>query len=268
MKFFKNSFVLIIFVSLFSCGQSKKETVKPGSTATKPTTKVVNTVATNTPNRNSRLFFKSSGAHPDWNLQLTQDSIKFSLNAEDHKFSLPEAILAADANVKMYRSETESAQIKIQISMNPCTDSDSKTQPYTVSIDFKQNTETDFKSLKGCGEYITDYRLHDIWVLESIKDETVSTEQFTKELPNLEINISENSFMGYAGCNTMRGSIFSEQSKIRFKEIIATRKMCPPTNKEAQFIKELERSTQFKIENRRLYLSNPDGNTLTFKKVD
>ena len=45
----------------------------------------------------------------------------------------------------------------------------------------------------------------------------------------------------------MRGSIFSEQSKIRFKQIITTRKMCPPTNKEAQFIKVLERNTRYKL---------------------
>ncbi|MFB9054900.1 META domain-containing protein [Formosa undariae] len=268
MTFLKNSLAFLLLVTFFSCGQSKKESVNSTLAVNDSTDNAIKTAINKAPRSNATPFFKSLGTTPNWELLLTQDAIQFSLQDEDFSFPLPNPILAADANVKMYRTETESAQIKIQISMTECTDSESKPHPYTVSIDFKKNTDVDFTALKGCGDYITDYRLHDIWVLESINDEKVTRDQFTKELPNLEINSSENSFMGYAGCNTMRGSIFSEQSKIRFKQIITTRKMCLPTNKEVQFIKELERSTQFKIENLRLYLSNPDGNTLTFKKVD
>ncbi|CDF80242.1 conserved hypothetical protein (DUF306) [Formosa agariphila KMM 3901] len=271
MNYLKHTLLPLIFITIISCNQTKKDTTITTTATEKAVDSIVKKTASATQIHNAMPFFKASGTTEDWTLQLTEDAILFSYASENPEvisFPISNPILAADANVKVYRAETESAQIKIQISMTECIDSKSKTHPYTVSIDYKPNTKTEFTLVKGCGEYITDYRLHDIWVLESINDDIVTVEQFTKELPNLEINTSENTFMGYAGCNTMRGSIFSEQSKIRFKEIITTRKMCSPTNKEAQFIKELERSIQFKIENRRLYLSNPDGNTLTFKKVD
>ncbi|PNW27402.1 META domain-containing protein [Formosa algae] len=216
-------------------------------------------------------FFKASGLTNNWILELTEDIITFSIKTEDYKdftFPLSQPALAADANIKVYTSKTEMADINIKIAMEDCADADAKTNPYTVSIDFKETGDSKTIAYQGCGEYITDYRLHDIWVLETIANDTVKVDQFVKELPNLEINSSTNTFMGYAGCNTMNGTIFSEQSKIRFTKIVTTRKMCVQANNEAQFIKALERSTQFKIENNRLYLSNPDDATLTFKKVD
>ncbi|MDW5288853.1 META domain-containing protein [Formosa sp. PL04] len=271
MHFLKISLVFIILITAFSCEELKNNAVNTTSTVTKSADSIVELSSTEVTKNNSIAFFKGTGSNTDWDLQLTASTIQFKLKTEDSKvytFPLPEPILAADANVKMYKVETEAATIKIQIAMGDCIDSNSKTHPYAISIDFKPNTDTDFTSFKGCGEYITDYRLHDIWVLESINDNKVSPEQFSKELPNIEIYAKDNRFLGYAGCNTMSGSIFSEQSKIRFTQIVTTRKMCASPNNEALFLKALERSTQFKVENLRLYLSNPDGNTLTFKKVD
>jgi len=43
---------------------------------------------------------------------------------------------------------------------------------------------------------------------------------------------------------------------------------CPNTNKESEFLKALQRTTTYKVENRRLILSNPSGEKLVFKKVD
>ena len=271
MNLLKTSFVFFILVTIFSCRQSKKEGLNANSEVSSLTDTILKSASIEAPKHYVSPFFKGTGSTPDWELQLTENTIQFKLKTVDsevYNFPLPEPILAADANVKMYKAETEAAHIKLQISMGDCIDSDSKTHPYAISIDFKQNTKTDFTSYKGCGEYITDIRLHDIWVLESINDDMVSPEQFGKELPNIEIYAKDNRFLGYAGCNTMSGTVFSEQSKIRFTQIVTTRKMCASTNNEALFLKALERSTQFKVENLRLYLSNPDGNTLTFKKVD
>ncbi|WP_299780192.1 META domain-containing protein [uncultured Formosa sp.] len=261
MNLLKNSIVFIILITVFSCAQSKKETVNTSDT-------VINSSSIKIQTNNSKVFFEGTGTTPDWNVILRENEIQFSLKDHVFHFPLPHVNNAADANIKIYSSLTKSAHIRIKIAMQDCPDANAKIHPYAVSIDFKQASDTDFTSYKGCGEYVTDYRLHDIWVLETMANDTVSVDQFTKELPNIEINAKANSFLGYAGCNTMNGSIFSEQSKIRFTNIVITKKMCLPTNKEALFLKALEHSTQFKIENNRLYLSNPDENTLTFKKVD
>jgi heat shock protein HslJ len=74
--------------------------------------------------------------------------------------------------------------------------------------------------------------------------------------------------MGYSGCNRMRGSIFWEPGLLRFTNIASTRMACRPENKEAVFLKNLESATTYRIENNRLWLSNPYGSLLIFKKVD
>ncbi|WP_435137708.1 META domain-containing protein [Formosa sp. A9] len=213
-------------------------------------------------------FFKSEGN--DWTFALSASGMEFSSQTEGLKsvhFPITEPILAADANIKMYRAETESATIQAEIKMKGCTNNDS-ISPYSVSIKIKPTGNTDFENFEGCGAYITDYRLHDIWILETLNGIKVETEDFNTERPNMEINTTENTFAGFAGCNAMRGAIFSEQSKLRFTNVITTRKMCLPTNKEQEFLKALQASTHFKIENNRLYLSNPSTETLVFKKVD
>jgi heat shock protein HslJ len=43
---------------------------------------------------------------------------------------------------------------------------------------------------------------------------------------------------------------------------------CGPKNKEDQFLKALQSSTTYEIKDNRLYLSNPDGVKVIFKKID
>ncbi|MGJ5642334.1 META domain-containing protein [Formosa sp. S-31] len=260
--------VILLSVLILNCEDAKKDSKKAGTEPSENSNTLKQT--SEVPTTKDIAFFKGEGYASEWNLELTEQTIIFSLNTEDSKhynFPLPEPILAADANIKMYRAETESASIRIQVAMGEC-ETEGKSFPYKVSIDIKSSKDTEFTSYKGCGYYITDYRLQDIWVLSSIKGIEISPSDFPKELPKLEINTTDNTFNGFTGCNTMRGSIFSERSKIRFTKIITTRKMCLPENKEPEILKALEATTTFKIENKHLYLSNPDTETLVFKKVD
>lgn len=94
----------------------------------------------------------------------------------------------------------------------------------------------------------------------------ITKKDFSKEFPTMEINSS--SFSGFAGCNRMSGKIFYEKGLLSFTNIATTKMMCEPNNKEAEFLKTLQRTTTYKIENNRLTLSNPDGELLIFKKID
>ncbi|WP_238160864.1 META domain-containing protein [Flavobacterium cupreum] len=136
------------------------------------------------------------------------------------------------------------------------------------SIEIKNNAELTFTKLEGCGNYNTDYRLHDIWVLEELNGFKVFVTDFQKELPRIEINSSENKFMGYGGCNAISGSIFYEKDLLRFSKVISTMMACAPGNKESEFTKALQSTTTYSIENLRLTLSNPSGKLLVFRKVD
>jgi heat shock protein HslJ len=91
---------------------------------------------------------------------------------------------------------------------------------------------------------------------------------FKKQQPYLEINAKEKTFMGSGGCNAINGKLFSEDTLLRFTNVISTRMMCPASNIETDFLKALQSTTTFKIENNSLILTNPNDVKLVFKKGD
>jgi len=140
--------------------------------------------------------------------------------------------------------------------------------PYAVSVEYKRDETSELEKLQGCGQYITDYRLHDIWVLEVLNGRKISKVDFSKEFPKMEIYAKDNKFIGFSGCNQMNGSLFFEKGKLRFTNIASTKMMCEPANKEAEFITALQSSNKYLIENNRLILSNSSEVKLIFKKID
>ena len=251
-------FLLFPFISLIGC----KSTTETISTIEEP----IETQA------NLNNYFTASGNEPFWNIAISESQIEFTslINGfESIKTPHVEPIRAMDTNVKMYAIETESVQMKIQIFQSECTNTMSGiVSKYTVEIDLKHTKDLDYKIIEGCGNYTTDYRLTDIWVLEELNNIKVTSKDFTKELPLIEINTTDNKFSGYAGCNRMNGTLFFERGIIRFTNIITTKMFCPSPNKENEFIKALQSATTYKIENNRLWLSNPNGMLVVFKKID
>lgn len=218
------------------------------------------------------VYFKATGNEPFWGLKIGKDKTVFTSLIEGKEnlvFQSIEPIRAMDANVKMYKLSNSTASATVTIQQLDCQDSMSGiVSPYKVSIEIKNNKDTDFKKIEGCGKYITDYRLHDIWVLEELNGWKVSLTDFQKELPRIEIHAADNKFMGFGGCNSISGSIFYEKDLLRFSQVVSTLMACAPGNKEGDFVKALQSTTTYSIGNNRLTLSNPSGKLLVFRKVD
>jgi heat shock protein HslJ len=221
-------------------------------------------------NMEKGIYFRGTGTEPDWSSKISEKTIEFtSLKPGYEAISANhvDPIFAMDANVKMYRVETKVGKMIIQIMQQECVNQMSGDKSnYSVRIEFQKDDKS--IHLSGCGNYVTDYRLQDIWVLEELNGEKVSVADFSKELPNMEINTANNTFMGFAGCNRMNGSVFFEKGLLRFTKVITTRMACGGDNKESLFLKTLQSTTTYKIENLRLKLSNPSGTEIVFKKVD
>ncbi|WP_223033399.1 META domain-containing protein [Hanstruepera marina] len=214
------------------------------------------------------VYFKANGTEPFWSLTISERMIKLKTIGDSilTPHTIPDR--AQDANIKLYRLHTEMAKLNIQINHSECVQvSSGMTMPYSVTVDYMKGRATEFTKLEGCGKYNTDYRLHDIWVLETLNGHPVSNAQFANKLPSIEINSSNNSFTGYAGCNNMNGKLFFEHGILRFTDIASTKKMCP-NNTETEFLNALKAVTKYKLENNRLWLSNPSKELLVFKKVD
>jgi len=219
-----------------------------------------------------KYYFTGTGNEPFWGIKMGNENIEFTSlisGKEKLSFSATDAIKAMDANVKMYKVSNETSTATITIQQLECQNSMSGViSPYKVSVEIKNNSELTFTKLSGCGNYNTDYRLHDIWVLEELNGFKVFVTDFQKELPRIEINSSENKFMGYGGCNAISGSIFYEKDVLRFSKVAATMIPCAPGNKEDQFTKALQSTTTYSIGDNRLTLFNPLGKLLVFRKVD
>ncbi|MEM0578471.1 META domain-containing protein [Flavobacterium polysaccharolyticum] len=217
------------------------------------------------------IYFRAMGNEPGWSLKISATQIEFTSLLPDFKlFTAPhvDPIRAMDANVKTYRLTTSTGTAVITIEQQKCTNTMSGQElPYTVRIEMTNNSNTS-KTFSGCGYYVIDARLHDIWVLEKMNGENVSLNKFAKQLPYIEINSTNGTFMGYAGCNRMNGTVFFEKGILRFTNVSTTEMACEAQNRESELLHSLESSTTYQISNMRLTLTNPSGIELVFKKVD
>lgn len=217
-------------------------------------------------------YFKATGTEPFWGLKIYGDKVELT-TMEGDTIIVPhtEPIRVQDANIKMYRAQTEATAMDVIISQKECTNAMSgEVSPYSVTISYKKTGEEETHALEGCGSYVTDYRLNDIWVLEEMRSQKVAKEDFNgKDVPYMEIYTEDNRFSGFSGCNRMTGSLFYEKDLLGFAQIASTQMACPKMDRESEFLKALQSSTNYKVENNRLYLSNgSEENLLIFKKID
>lgn len=267
IKFMKIHAILWLLISItFGCKQkADTKTVLPEA----KDSIVLSHAETKNTGNNQQPYFQATGTEPFWSLGIYSNLVVFQTPTDTLKTPHAEPILAMDANVKRYNLNTEALHIKIQIVQKECTNQMSgKVSPYEVVLQIKQTFNKDFETLKGCGAYVTDYRLHDIWVLETLKGKKVTKDDFSQEFPTIEINSSKNTVMGFAGCNQINGKLFFEKGLLRFKNIVTTEKMCEPSNKEPEFLKALQSSVGYTVENNRLTLYNPTETLIVFRKTD
>ena len=173
-----------------------------------------------------------------------------------------------DANVVRYTSKNAASYLSVQIMQQGCTDNMSGEKfDYKVMVDTKNNTEASGQHFEGCGKYIADKNLTGIWSIKSVNGKAVTEpKQFMNGMPNLSINSAEKTFGGTSGCNSFSGSLFIEDSKIRFNKMSATEMYCNDNGFESNYFKALQGSTTYAIKNGDLILSNPDNTTLIFTK--
>ncbi len=234
-----------VLVSVFSCGKKvvpqKTEAVVEKSVAVK-----------------SEPFFKAIGTEPFWNVSISNNEISYTSINESENITVPYVapIAAAEANVKLYRSKSDSHAIEITISQGKCGDGMSdKTYDYSVKAGIKRVGETDYKYVNGCGNYIIDKRLNTVWTLLELNGKPVTKDDFGQELPYIDIHTDVASFTGFGGCNRIKGKVnFLSQNSINFGEVIATKMMCLENNKESIFLRVLQSATHFTLKDNKLSL--------------
>lgn len=265
---------LLSLAVLFSCNQSKK---------TAPAA-VISPVATdsgfkegNDPDRFKQQLdrgvgFLASGNEPFWSLEINFDSEMTFKIPDGYTISVPvpEVVKAMDANVVRYAATTEKGTLTVQIQKMECiNDMSGEKMDFQVTVDTKQHADKDLKIFKGCGCYLSDYRINDIWALETVNGKAINKEDFKNNIPRLEINLKEQQVFGNGGCNEFSGSANVRGKKIAFGPFRSTEMACPSLQFEAKFFEALGNKTvAYVINPGKLIVDAGPGNVFGFKKID
>lgn len=278
---YKIKFSLLLASVLFTficCNKLIKNKVDPAKsqteTKTKAETKSLNDTLTSLEERlvNEGVNFYARGHEPSWalNMNFEGDFVFTTMNGDKIVAPAVKGEKAMDANVTRFYTETELGTLDISIFKRECEDSmTGKLFDYSVNIRFQLGLNDEFKELKGCGKYLPDLALHDIWVLDEINEENLTDSEFQKR-PSFEFFSKDGVVLGHTGCNNFRGKFSIEGYKeIQFSKIITTLKSCSDMSTE-NFLKEnvFDKRMKYSRKGMFLYLAGYDGTELKFKKVD
>lgn len=214
--------------------------------------------------------FAATGNEPFWSLEIIFDtSIHFKI-ADGFEIITPfvDGENAADANVTRYRSGTDSGQLSVQISKRKCVNSMSGMESdYQVSVRFKRPDST-IATYDGCGSYIGNYLLNDIWGLTGIGGVPLTTTELKNGMPTLDLRMITKKIYGFGGCNRFIGNISVTDKTISFDQMATTMRTCPDSKVEKRFLKIVSNATLvYRIEGLKLFLGK-GKDQLQFKKLD
>ena len=216
--------------------------------------------------------FIASGNEPFWSLEIDFKSfIHFKMpGGYEIKTLAVEGIKAMDANVIRYQASNDKNILTVQLQKLDClNDMSGAKLPYTVTISAKNNTDKNEIIYKGCGQYLADYRLHDIWSLDSINNKKIIAADFINGFPRIEFNLTERKIFGSSGCLNYNGDIEVKGDKIYFEKLLSIGKACKNLNIENEYLQKISNKIiSYQIKQGKLYLQVSKDSMFIYKKID
>jgi len=220
----------------------------------------------------SGIDFYARGNEPFWALDLDYQN-KFIFNGlglDSMVFNPVQPEKAMDANAMRFYTEIDGGHILININESECTDNMSgEAYNFNVNIEIERNGSEE--SYHGCGNFIPDYRLHDIWVLTEIYDDSLELmRKLSRPIGQLEFKVDERLTMGKFICNSFTGGFWLQGNEVRFKTLASTQMLCKPNPEinEHAIYTAMGKVNRFDIKNGYLYFYNRTKLLMVYKKVD
>ncbi len=210
----------------------------------------------------------AKGNEPFWSLTVNSSRgiMRFkSLNGDSISIPAPERQTDSDGTFR-YTAQTESGRMNIVFRPDSCVDSMSGQR-----FDYRVNVDVRGKNYVGCGVSLRQVALlQDIWVLTDLQGVAVKAPGDGRELPRLEISLTEGRVTGTTGCNRLNGNVKADSRQILFGPLVTTRRACvgEGAELESKFISELTLPFTYQIANMKLILLRAGKPVMTFKKVD
>jgi len=176
----------------------------------------------------SGIEFYAVGNEPFWALDMDFDK-GFKLKTPEFEYNSPpvEPDLAQDSPVKRYRVETESGEMIVNVHQKRCMDTMSGQEfSHEVRVSFKWGVDSSFTEFTGCGRFVPDRALHDIWGLIEFNGVKYPNENMPGG-STLELFPEDERVLFSDGCNSFRGAFHTEGRQIHFGNMAGTLKACP-----------------------------------------
>jgi heat shock protein HslJ len=216
--------------------------------------------------------FYARGNEPFWSLDMDYDKrFQFTvLDGPNLIMPATEGVPTQDGRTVRHHVRTESGELIISATEELCTDSMSGERfDYTVQVQAKITSDKAYRDFTGCGNYVPDMRLTDIWGVEQVEGIILQPASFMKGLPILELSAKERRLSGHDGCNQIGGGFSITRNTISFKQLMSTRMFCPRPEGTPDIAALLAGKTYtFEFGNNRLYLKQDKKVILTLKHVD
>lgn len=210
--------------------------------------------------------FMAKGNEPFWSLELSEEKGMRFKTPDGTEVRTPPVSpqRLMDVAASSYRYQEQDKALTVIIYDQECRD-DMSGEKFSKKVEVIINEQR----YTGCGTWLSDYRLHDIWVLQRMNGQAVDPDGLLKGAPQLEINLNTGAILGHSGCNNIRGRAEPLGHRIRFSKIAGTLMACQDQGFEARYLKALQDKTfSYTFSDGLLQLKAEPGIVLEFKKVD
>ncbi|MGF1638714.1 MAG: META domain-containing protein, partial [Cyclobacteriaceae bacterium] len=187
--------------------------------------------------------FTAKGNEPFWSMDIDFDNeIRLQvLGSEPIKVPVPTMTRNAETNATEFEVDNKGELMKVSMYQTACEDNMSG-EKFTYRVD----VTSPGKLLSGCGKFISEqYLLHNSWVLTHLNGIAPKSNEISREKPRLEINLIDKRVYGHSGCNNFNGPLVLSGNKIDFKSPMAMTKMACPGDLETRFIKALQETDNY-----------------------
>lgn len=212
--------------------------------------------------------FIAFGKNPDWQIVLNSNNdVSLITKSDFGTFGAPnlEVTKAPDLNGVTYGAKTTHGTISLMVFSDSCMAQKEGLLPNRVKISISK-AENDLTEFTGCGLYLNNPALNDIWALKSWS--SLSSGQNLPVGAYLEFNLQSNRIYGILGCGEITGYFSPMGSRIEIFKLGYVDKDCTEELIAMQLFNTLNFSTYKLIySGSQLQLIN-DSDTISFIKAD
>lgn len=218
--------------------------------------------------RHEGISFYAFGENPNWEITIDEQNVLlFSSQSEFGDFNAPDAegLQPQDLNAMIYGAKTDQGSISVMVFTDSCTTGKGEKLPYRLSISGKKG-EGSLAEFKGCGLYLNNPALHDIWALRSWSG--LTTNERIDPSAYLEFNMKTQRLYGNLGCGEIEGNFTPMGSNIKIYGLNYRNKPCEENGTGKELFDHLNFKTHKLVINSLDLMLIHEQDTVKFIKAD